>query len=203
MTDFDQAAPTYDEKPVRLERAQAVAQGIRASVRLAARMTALEYGCGTGLLSLELQPFLGHILLADSSSGMLAVLDEKIAAGGYQNLTSLKVDLITDPLPAMQVQLIYSLMVLHHIPETDLILKRFYALLESPGTLCVADLDREDGSFHDSAFSGHKGFDRARLGRQVRRAGFRNARFQTVFNNAKMVGTSLKDFPLFLMVAEK
>ena len=203
MTDFDAMAPTYDDKPVRLERARAVAQGIRASLPLSREMTALEYGCGTGLLSLALQPDLGHIFLADSSSGMLAVLDEKIAAGGYTNLSSLKVDFISDPLPVVPVQLIYTLMALHHIPDTDRILERFYTLLQAPGTLCVADLDQEDGTFHDATFTGHRGFDRTRLGKQAQRAGFRQVRFQTIFNNAKPVGGSMKDFPLFLMVAEK
>lgn len=203
MTDFDQAAPTYDANPIRKERALAVAQGIRDRVSLTPGMTALEYGCGTGLLSFALQPYLGHITLADSSSGMLAVLDEKIASSGTHNLTSLKADFIRDPLPEMQVQLIYTLMVLHHIPDTDKILKAFYSLLKTPGTLCVADLDREDGSFHGPNFSGHKGFDRNELGERARRAGFRKVEFKTIFKNPKVVGGITLIFPLFLMTAEK
>ena len=100
MNDFDQKAAQWDAKPVRVERAQAVAAGIKAALPLASHLTALEYGCGTGLLSFALQPYLGHITLADSSSGMLTVLREKIAAGNIQNMTPLQLDLMTDPLPA-------------------------------------------------------------------------------------------------------
>ena len=83
MNEFDQKASQWDAKPVRVERAQAVAESIKARCPLSPHMTALEYGCGTGLLSFALQPYLGHITLADSSSGMLAVLRDKIAAAQH------------------------------------------------------------------------------------------------------------------------
>ena len=86
MNEFDQKAPQWDAKPVRIERAQAVAAGIRAALPLSTSMTALEYGCGTGLVSFALQPYLGHVTLADSASGMLAVLREKIAASNVPNM---------------------------------------------------------------------------------------------------------------------
>ena len=205
MTDFDEKAPTWDANPIRVERARAVAQGIRASVAITPGMTALEYGCGTGLLSFALRPYLAHITLADSSNGMLAVLDEKIVSGGIQNMTSLKADFITDPLPEARFQLIYSLMVLHHVPDTDKILGIFYDLLDSPGYLCVADLDKEDGSFHHDGFTGHHGFDRNELAEQARRAGFRKVEFTTVFNTPRDrdPGTEPTYYPVFLMTAEK
>ena len=106
MNEFDQKAAQWDAKPVRVERALAVADSIKAAVPLSPHMTALEYGCGTGLVSFALQSQLGHITLADSSTGMLTVLQEKIATGNIQNMTPLQLDLITDPLPAERYQLI-------------------------------------------------------------------------------------------------
>ena len=44
--------------------------------------------------------------------------------------------------------LVYTLMTLHHIPDTAKILGSFQALLQPGGVLCIADLDKEDGSFH-------------------------------------------------------
>jgi ubiquinone/menaquinone biosynthesis C-methylase UbiE len=203
MTDFDQEAATWEKHPARIERAQVVAQGIRERVPLQPDMTAFEYGCGTGLLSFALQPYLGHITLADRSTGMLAVLNEKITVNAIQNMTSLKIDLINDPLPRGKYQLIYTLMTLHHIPDTGKILECFYNLLETPGYLCVADLDQEDGSFHGPDFLGHLGFDRGELGALVREIGFQKVDFSTIFNMAEMVRERMKYYPLFLMVAEK
>ena len=203
MNEFDQKASQWDAKPVRVERAQAVADGIRVAIPLSSQLTALEYGCGTGLLSFALQPHLGHITLADSSTGMLAVLREKIAVANIQNMTPLQLDLSADPLPAERYQLIYTLMTLHHIADTDQMLRAFYQLLDAPGHLCVADLDREDGTFHEDEFHGHLGFDRDELGARARQAGFQTIRFTTAFHMVKEIKGVNKDYPVFLMVAGK
>jgi ubiquinone/menaquinone biosynthesis C-methylase UbiE len=203
MNEFDQKAQEWDIKPIRVERAQAVAGGIKAAIPLSPDLTALEYGCGTGLVSLALQSELGHITLADSSIGMLTALREKIATGNIQNMTPVQLDLITDPLPAERYQLIYTLMTLHHIPDTNKILHAFYQLLDSSGYLCVADLDQEDGSFHDDEFHGHLGFNREALSAKVRQAGLQTISFSTIFHMRKDVDGASKDFPIFLMVAQK
>jgi ubiquinone/menaquinone biosynthesis C-methylase UbiE len=203
MNEFDQKAAQWDAKPVRVERALAVAESIKAAAPLSSHMTALEYGCGTGLVSFALQSQLGHITLADSSTGMLTVLREKIAAGNIQNMTPVQLDLITDPLPAERYQLIYTLLTLHHIPDTAKILSAFYQVLDGSGYLCVADLDKEDGTFHEDEFHGHLGFDREELGAQARLAGFRAINFSTVFHMRKEINGASKDFPIFLMVARK
>ncbi len=203
MNEFDQKAQQWDAKLIRVERAQAVADGIKAAVPLSPKMTALEYGCGTGLVSFALQPALGHITLADSSTGMLTILREKITAGNIQNMTPVQLDLITDPLPAERYQLIYTLMTLHHIADTDKMLRAFYQLLDNSGYLCVADLDQEDGTFHEDEFHGHLGFDREELSAKVRQAGFQKIGFSTVFHMRKDVNGASKNFPIFLMVAEK
>jgi ubiquinone/menaquinone biosynthesis C-methylase UbiE len=199
MTDFDARAKDWDEIPVRAERARAVAEAIREGVKLSSKTSALEYGCGTGLLSFALQPYLGPITLADSSTGMLEVLRDKIAASRARNMTPIQLDLSHDPHPAGKFDLIYLLMTLHHIPDTADILKKFFALLEPSGHLCIADLDKEDGSFHDYEFVGHTGFDRKDLEKMLRLTGFTNVRFTTPFAMKK----GARVYPLFLAVAQK
>lgn len=203
MIDFDAKAKEWDSSSGRAERARIIAEAIRIRVPLAPTMTAIEYGCGTGLLSFALQPYLAKITLADSSDGMLAALREKLTASGIQNMKPVKMDLLTDPLRCTGYNLVYTLMTLHHIAETDQILRGFYNLLDRRGFLCVADLDQEDGSFHGPDFAGHKGFVRNDLAAKVKRAGFRSAEYTTVFNIVKEVDGRKKTFPLFLMVAEK
>jgi ubiquinone/menaquinone biosynthesis C-methylase UbiE len=203
VTDFDTKAATWDADPRRVKRARAVADGIRAHVPLHPAMTALEYGCGTGLLSFALHKSLGPITLADSSPGMLAVLAEKITAGSIRNLTPVRLDLTADPLPRERYQVIYTLMTLHHVPDTAKLLKDFYDLLETPGFLCIADLDTEDGSFHGPGFPGHKGFDREELRKLAAISGLREIAFDTIFHVSKETENGIKDFPLFLMTARK
>jgi ubiquinone/menaquinone biosynthesis C-methylase UbiE len=204
MSDFDQRAATWDANPIRVERARAVAQAIAAAVPLTPHMSAFEYGCGTGLLSFSLQPQLGAITLADNSSGMLAVLAEKIAAAGITNMAPLHLDLSTDALPAQRCQLIYTLLTLHHIPDVEPILRAFYAMLAAPGWLCIADLDKEDGTFHRPEEPvPHHGFARAGLEATLRQIGFSSVRSSTVYQIPRPVNGETKYFPMFLMVAEK
>lgn len=198
---FDARAKTWDDDPMKTARAQAVAHGIQSQVPLTSRMSALEYGCGTGLLSFALRAHLGHITLADSSSGMLAVLQEKIAAHDITNMRAVALDLTTDALPSERYDLIYSLMTFHHIDDIDKVLRHLFSLLVKPGYLCIADLDSEDGSFHGPGFTGHKGFDRTALESRLRETGFQSVDFTTIFEITK--GEQPTSYPVFLMIAEK
>ncbi|MDT3706687.1 MAG: class I SAM-dependent methyltransferase [Thiobacillus sp.] len=202
-THFDSKARQWDENPLFRERGQKIARAIRETVPLHRKMSALDYGCGTGLLSFPLKDELGDILLADSSSGMLDVLAEKIAAQGAGNMTPVKLDLLVDPPLAQRFDLIYTSMTLHHVPDTDYILRVFHDLLKPGGYLCVADLDKEDGSFHGVEVDVHHGFDQSELSQRAAQAGFADMRFQTVFSIAKEHETGPRDYPVFLMTARR
>jgi len=205
MTYFDEHAKDWDSDPMKVERARSVADAIRKTVQLSAGMDALEYGCGTGLLSFALQSDLGRITLADTSQGMLDVLAEKISELGVKNMNPIRLDLLSNPLPAEKYSVTYSLMVLHHIHDVKKILGKFYELLKPNGYLLAADLDKEDGSFHvnDGHQDVHNGFERSELKRMVEEAGFINVVFSTAYVIKKKVGDAEKEFPVFLLCAQK
>jgi ubiquinone/menaquinone biosynthesis C-methylase UbiE len=206
VTGFDEKAKTWDLDPVRADRARKVAEAIRAAVPLNPGMKVFEFGCGTGLLGFALKPFVGPITLADSSPGMIAVLKEKILAAGAAHATGmhpLLLDLSANTLPEERFDMVCSLMVLHHVPDTGKILRDFHSLLVSPGYVCAADLDREDGLFHGTDFDGHRGFDREALAEAAESAGFRNVRFKTVMEIVKGTAKGSRAFPLFLLIGEK
>lgn len=200
---FDNKAREWDSNPVFQDRANRIADAIRAAVPLSTSMAALDYGCGTGLLSFPLKDALGRITLKDSSVGMLDVLREKIATQGVTNMTVRQADLTADPLPKERYDLIYSAMTLHHIPNTEHILAIFHALLNPGGVLCIADLDQEDGSFHGPGFDVHHGFDRTNLAAKAGKAGFGPVSFSTVFEIIKPQADGERAYPVFLMVARK
>lgn len=200
---FDSKARQWDDNPVFVERGFAIAQAVRDAVPLNRNMRVLDYGCGTGLLSFPLKDAVGDMLLADTSSGMLAVAAEKIAAHGAAQMQTAKLDLLTDPLPAGSFDLIVTAMTLHHIPDTDRILQVFHDLIAPGGHLCIADLDREDGSFHGMEVDVHHGFDRDDLARRATAAGFVDVDFGTVFTISKTRDTGTQDYPVFLMHARR
>ncbi len=204
MTNFDERAKDWDSDPKKVERARVVANEIRKTVPLSREMNALEYGCGTGLLSFALQEDLGQITLVDTSQGMLDVLAEKIAAAGVVNMHPVRLDLAVDTIPPKKYNLTYSLMTMHHIHDTQDILNKFHILLEPGGYLLIADLDKEDGSFHtDGTTDVHKGFAQSELQKQVESAGFTDVKFTTAYTIRKKVGDEEKAFPVFLMCATR
>lgn len=204
MTNFDERAREWDSDPDKVKRARAVAESIRKAIPLSKNMNALEYGCGTGLVSFALQADLGCITLADTSQGMLDVLNEKIADAGVTNMDPIRLDLAVDPLPAERYHLTYSLLTLHHIADTKNILTQFHAVLEPDGYLLVADLDKEDGSFHtDGSTDVHLGFARDELQKMVENIGFGNVMFSTAYEIKKEINGKEKVFPVFLMAAQK
>ncbi len=204
MTNFDERARDWDSDPKKVERALAVAEAIRKTIPLSREMSALEYGCGTGLLSFALKDEFQSITLADTSTGMLEVLTEKISAAGVTNMHPLRLDLTVDPVPDEKFNLTYSLLTLHHIRETANIIRKFHDLLLPNGILLIADLDKEDGSFHtDGTVDVHKGFDRGELQKQVEDAGFGDVRFSTAYTIRKNIEGREKEFSVFLMSAKK
>ncbi len=203
MSEFDEKAKDWDSDLQKVDRAGRVAEAIVSQVPATGRMAVFEYGCGTGLLGFALQPRVAHVTLADSSQAMLAVLRQKIEASGVRNMAPVRLDLSSDPLPDSRYDLVCTLMTLHHIPDTDGILRDLSALLRPAGSLCISDLDAEDGSFHGGRADVHKGFDRSDLAARMERAGLRNVRFSTVCEIARPSAGGTRAFPVFLAIGEK
>lgn len=202
---FDHKAGDWDANPMHVERANAIAECMRQQAHLTPSMHGFEFGCGTGLLSFALRDAFGKITLADTSSGMLDVLRDKIAAAGIVNMRPLRIDLTADALPAERYDVVYSAMTLHHIPDTRRILEVWREILAEGGTLCIADLDAEDGSFHedDDETDVHLGFARDALQTLAEACGYDQVRFCTAYTVKKLRGGVLRDYPVFLMTARK
>jgi ubiquinone/menaquinone biosynthesis C-methylase UbiE len=170
---FDEKAATWDADPAKVERARDVARRIAADLPLGPSTRVLEYGAGTGLVSQALREHVGPLTLADASSGMREVMQAKVDAGELPDDARIwSLDLAADPPPDERFDLIVTVMVLHHIPDLDIVLERLLALLEPGGHLCIVDLDAEDGAFHGEGFGGHHGFHRPDLVEQLTQAGF-------------------------------
>ncbi len=199
MSEFDAKAKDWDSEPTRKEIAHAVLKGIVGGVPLYNHMSVLEYGCGTGLLGAGLLPHVGKIIFADSSCGMLEVVDAKIKAGRFMNAKTLFLDLEKENPPDDKFDLICASMCLHHVMKVDKVLQAFHSMLVKDGWLCIADLDKEDGSFHGPDFKGHNGFHREEFSRKLLKFGFRDIKYSTIYERKKDVCGVSKAFPIFLV----
>jgi tRNA (cmo5U34)-methyltransferase len=158
--DFDAVAAVWDEEPRRVALAQDIVTAIRRELPLAKGMEVLDYGCGSGLVTLGLQPFIGRITGADSSQGMLQVLSRKVQERGLANVVTTFIDLEQQRLEG-SYDLIVSSMTLHHVDKVAALIGSLVQMLNPGGWLALADLESEDGSFHDDSTGVyHRGFDR-------------------------------------------
>jgi len=147
--DFDTAAKTWDQNDARTPMSLAIADVMIASLKLTGSETVLDYGTATGNVALRFQPLAKQVIAADSSSGMLDVLGEKIKATGVKNVSTLLLDLEKDFLdPELHPDVIVSAMTLHHIANTGRFAQVLHAMLPSGGKIALADLDTESGDFH-------------------------------------------------------
>jgi 2-polyprenyl-3-methyl-5-hydroxy-6-metoxy-1,4-benzoquinol methylase len=203
--DFDSAAYTWDENPARVKLAQDVARAIRDTVELTPDMDVLDFGCGTGLLTLALQPYVRNITGVDSSPGMLEVIQKKISASGLTNVRTALFDPDNAGSLTGMYDLVVSSMTFHHIPEIPDLLTLLNSHIRPGGHLAVADLDRDGGRFHDSNEGVHHfGFDRAILKKTMETAGFSKIRNRTaaIIHKSSPVCQD-RSFTVFLMTAGK
>ena len=204
-SEFDVKAKDWDQDPEHINRSKVIAKAIREEVPFDPSFTAMEFGCGTGLISFALRDHFLKITLVDSSQGMLNVVREKISDGGITNMIPLNVDLMqAEDIKAGPFSVIFSSLVLHHIDDIGKVFKIWHSLLEEKGYLCVADIDSENGSFHGHNFKGHNGFDRKWLEQVALSNGFSDVKFRTVYEITKTGADGKKcSYPVFMMVCRK
>src|SRR5262245_43319152 len=109
---FDDRAATWDDDPSHVERADVVVAVLRDAVALDPSVRVLEYGAGTGLVSERLRDAVGAVTVADTSAGMRAVLDAKVANGSLAGARVWDADLAAGPtsLDAGQFDLIVTVL---------------------------------------------------------------------------------------------
>jgi tRNA (cmo5U34)-methyltransferase len=203
MNHFDEAARSWDSNPINWERSEAIAYKIKQKIELKPEMTALEFGAGTGILSFLLKDSLKEIILMDNSTEMVRVMEEKVNNEKVSNLKPLCFDLVKSEYDKT-FDLIYSQMALHHIADVPQILAKFYRLLNPGGSLAIADLYSEDGSFHSFEFNGHLGFDEEELCEQLEEIGYKNIKQELCFIINRLTGLNeIKEYPVFIITAEK
>jgi len=201
---FDKVARDWDKNQITIKRTEAIASELRKIIKHKEVQTALEFGAGTGLLSVALKDLFSEIILMDSSSEMVKVTIEKLAEENIQHLTPVFFDLEKEDYKNKTFDCIFSQMTLHHVVSVDKVISKFYQLLKPDGLLAIADLYKEDGTFHDRDFNGHNGFNPDELAKSFEKSGFKEISYKTCFEIIKAEGPHMgKSYPVFLLTGKR
>ena len=205
INEFDVKAKTWAESPTRVKLAMDIPTTIKMNISLSKKDDILDFGCGSGLLTIELSPFVNTIIGSDSSKGMLNVLNEKIELQNINNIKTELLDIENGDVLDGKYSVVVSAMTLHHIKNTQKLLEQFYNILFSGGHIAIADLEIEDGKFHENNLGVHHlGFDTNKLKDILTKIGFIKVNIISATEITKPISDgSLRTFNVFLIVATK
>jgi ArsR family transcriptional regulator len=100
----------------------------------------VDFGCGTGVLTVELARWAGHVTAIDRSGSALGKAKAEAARQGLSNITFLEADLHALPLPNASVDLVVVSQSLHHVDSIEHVLAEGARLLKPGGRLVVLEL---------------------------------------------------------------
>jgi 2-polyprenyl-3-methyl-5-hydroxy-6-metoxy-1,4-benzoquinol methylase len=191
---FSAKAKQYEGNVARVQNVSNIANSIKTRINFSADMQLLDFGSGTGLLLERIAPLVQGITAIDISESMMTQLVAKKDTLECE-LQTLTVNLESSDLN-QQFDGIISSMTMHHIKDVPAMLKKFFSLLTQTGFIAIADIDTEDGSFHDEDTGvHHHGFDRNWIMQQAEIAGFEQLNIETVSKINKPQG----DYSVFLL----
>jgi len=197
VSTFDTRAKEWDKKDVRVNGARTIAKAIEKRVRLTPEMAILDFGVGTGLLGFEIAKKVKSVDGVDTSAGMLEKLKEKNTPELF--ITPLHQNIIKEPLNKKYDGVVSS-MTLHHVENLDAFFDELAKIVKDGGFIAIADLEKEDGTFHsDNTGVHHFGFDEKKLREHVERAGFRDVMIEKI----NTISKPHRDFGVFLLTAKK
>ncbi|HEY1087312.1 MAG TPA: metalloregulator ArsR/SmtB family transcription factor [Archangium sp.] len=107
----------------------------------------VDFGCGTGVLTVELARWAGHVTAIDRSGSALAKAKAEAQRQGLRNITFLEADLHALPLDSGSVDLVVVSQSLHHVDDIERVLAEGARLLKPSGRMVVLELLPHDESW--------------------------------------------------------
>ena len=189
--DFNYKAETFDS-PKNIFLANLVCQAVEKQIDLLSDKEILDFGGGTGLLTLPLAKQAQSLTLVDISEKMLEQARLKAEQQDIKNIQFLEQDLLANPLE-QEFDLIVVCRVLHHMPDLNVALSLFHQHLKEDGQLLIADFTKTEANHH--------GFELAELENKLIQHGFSSVHSQILYSAEDLFQGNYSE--LFFTVAQK
>jgi Methylase involved in ubiquinone/menaquinone biosynthesis len=194
---FELIANEYDTSE-RIKIAKITSDAIREYINDGKNKSALDFGCGTGLVGMDLVNDFRSILFMDTSQNMLEQVKQKIACFNVHNADILCIDLETAFCSDIHVDFIFMVQVLLHIKDIEIVLSRLYDVLNPKGHLLIVDFDKNEAIISDKV---HNGFDQDKLIYLMSKIGFKDIEAKPLYYGNKIFMN--QDAALFILNSKK
>ena len=134
-----------------------------------------DLGCGTGLMSEAVSPFVKQVHAVDDSEAMLLAAEKRL--GSRDNVRLHRAALESLPLRDHGLDAAIMILVLHHLPDPDAALAEVSRVLKPGGRILIVDMvPHERAEFEENMGHVWLGFPESAMVRRVEQAGFDRVR---------------------------
>ncbi|HEX6322310.1 MAG TPA: metalloregulator ArsR/SmtB family transcription factor [Vicinamibacterales bacterium] len=154
------------------------------------RWTVGDLGCGTGIVSTALAPFVSRVIAVDASDEMLAAARARLGDAANVELRTGALEAL--PIEPASLDAATMMLVLHHVPDPAAVLAEARRALKPGGRLLIIDMlphDREE--YRQQMGHVWLGFGAEQMARLLEAAGFEGARVHTLPADPASRGPSL------------
>jgi len=194
---FEAMANKYDI-PERIKIARISADAIREYIVNGKDKSAIDFGCGTGLVGMELLNDFNSVIFLDTSQNMLEQINKKIADSNIQNASTICFDFETEAGTHIHADYIFMVQVLLHINDIEPILSRLYEVLNPKGHLLIVDFNKNEKVISDKV---HNGFVQEELVQLMTKIGFKDIKSETFYTGNKIFMN--QDASLFILDSKR
>ncbi|CAM4257661.1 ubiquinone/menaquinone biosynthesis C-methylase UbiE [Paenibacillus endophyticus] len=194
---FEAMANGYDTSE-RIQIANIASNAIREFIENGKDKRAIDFGCGTGLVGLNLLDAFQHVVFLDTSPNMLELINQKVANANVLNAETICFDFEAGARSDLHADYVFMAQVLLHIKEIEPVLSRLYEVLNPGGHLLIVDFDKNENVITDMV---HNGFDQGNLIALLSKIGFKETKSKTIYTGNNIFMN--QDASLFIMDAKK
>lgn len=187
MSHFASVAKEWDT-PQTIERNEIFSRSLAKYFPETSNLELMDFGCGTGLLSVNFVERSQKLIGVDTTQEMLDVFNQRFKEFKQVQALCTNLEDSSQELNGQCFDVIYTAMAFHHLKSPMETLKLFKQQLKPEGKVAVIDLDQEDGSFHpDNEGMGvhHYGFGREELQTWADKLEFRQFKHEIIHSIEK------------------
>jgi ubiquinone/menaquinone biosynthesis C-methylase UbiE len=194
---FEMMADKYDTIE-RIQMSKLISDTIREYLVDANNKNAIDFGCGTGLVGLNLLNDFNSMLFLDTSQNMINKIEQKITDLNIRNADTLCFDIEKENLADLHADYIFMAQVLLHIQDIEQVLSRLYDILHVGGHLLIIDFNKNEKIVSEMV---HNGFDQKKLADLMTKIGYKKIQSKTFYSGDKIFMG--QDASLFILDAQK